>query len=375
MGQILVELGNHDRLNAIDDKPAITYLTIPTGDGGLTLAPGLDASDFRTHVAAAFLSDGPTRLPDHEALLALCSPSGAWSGHAKRGSTPKWVSATANDDDGNDDPATAAEVVRFARDFWQTDARPSEAVIEEMYWRNVGLKSLPPGVGISAALKPEMLFTNVGRVLWANSLGGGQVGATGAGTAATSTSLTTASTYTTNQWAGYRVYVYSTTGTLIVWGNISSNTNAASASVLTVDRWYSAATPGGSAATTPTTPWGFIIADGGSVSAWFVGVTTTNITPAATDTSLSGEATTNGMGRKIAPFALTSGTSPASYTLTPVFTFTGSGATTFYAIGVFNSMVVGDATDTMMFETSLNASFTVTTSGDQATITETVSGS
>ena len=210
-----------------------------------------------------------------------------------------------------------------------------------------------------------MLVTNVGRVAWANMLGGGQVGSTSTSTATGATSLTNSgASWTTNQWAGYRVYCGG------VWANIISNT----ATVLTIDQWYAPATPGGSAGSTPGATTVYVIADGGSVSAWFIGITSTNITPAAGDTSLSGELTTNGLGRKIAPFALTSGTSPATYTLTPVFTYSSSGAVTVYALGAFLSNVKSDTTDTMVFETSLSASATVNNSGDQITVTETVTG-
>ncbi len=360
----VIELGNHSRRNpspGTEHAPAVTTVHIPTGDGGLTLEPGLDVENFRRHLADALLFDRPTHRPDHEAALVIPH---LWSKHAM--SSPAWVAS--------DGSADGDELARITSEFYQVPVGYPD-LYQDMYYRQVGNRLLMPGVTYGAATEVTGMLTNVGRSIWASVLGGEQVGAVGAGSAATATTLTTGSTFVTNQWAANRVYVYSTTGTLIVWGNIISNTNAASASVLTVDRWYNAATPGGAAATTPTTPWAFLIADGGSTSAWFIGISTTNITPAVTDTSMSGEQTTNGMGRKIAPWALTSATSPVSYTLTPVWTYTGSTTSTFYAIAAFVSMVVADATDAMVFETLLNASATVTTSGDQVTVTEQVSGS
>jgi hypothetical protein len=63
-----------------------------------------------------------------------------------------------------------------------------------------------------------------------------------------------------------------------------------------------------------------------------------------------------------------------SYTSTAVYTYTGSGATTFYAMGLFNSIVKSDTTDTMLYETLFTGSFTVTNNGDQATVTDTITG-
>jgi hypothetical protein len=361
----VIELGNHSRLRptpGTEGSPSTTTVHFPMGDGGLTLEPGLDVEDFRRHLADSLLFDRPTRRPDHEAALVIPN---LWSKHAT--DIPKWVANVDGTPEGD-------EIARITSEFYQIPVgRPS--VYDEVYYRQVGSRLLAPGVPAATAYELNGLLTNVGRGIWANALGGGAVGATGGGTAATATTLTTTSTFTTNQWAGKRVYCYSTTGTLIVWGNIISNTNSAGASVLTIDRWYVAATPGGSAATTPTTPWAWLIADGGATSAWFVGISSTNITPSATDTSLSGEQTTNGLGRTIAPYALTSATSPVTYTLTPVWTYSTSSSITLYAIAAFTSMVVSDATDAMVFETSLNASATVNASGDQVTVTETVTGS
>ena len=367
---MIIEFGNHAAHRGIDERPKVTTIHIPeadeTGLGGYTHKPGLSVAEFRSHRQDALdLRGGTTRLPDHEALLAIVN---AWPQHSS--DKPAWLEVTAH-------PLTpkghAKDIEKFLHEFYGTDGAIKPLDVEERYWTKHG----PPGT-FPAPPDITALFTDVGRVLQANNYGGGQVGATGTGTAASSTTVTSASTWTTNQWAGYKIIVANSAGAM-VWGNIKSNTNAASAGVATVDRWYNFATPGGAAGTTPANGYYWAILDGGSTSAWFVGMTTTNITPAHGDTSMSGEYTTASGGyiRKIAPFSLTSGTSPGSFTLTPVYTGNGSDTypQTFYAIGVFNSMVSGDTVSTMMFETSLNASATVAASGDQVTVTETVTES
>jgi hypothetical protein len=377
---MLVELGNTNpvlttaqgaQLSRPDNGALITYAHIPdphidrnNQQNAYGFDPDLDAASFRQHVLDALLdSDGITRHPDNEAAVALLHPrDGLFAAHSK--SKPSFV--------WSDNEAFSKFVGSYYNVPWFTgDERPANYVGD--YWRKTGKRLLAPGVTFEAGNPPQNLVTNVGRLVWDDTLGGGQVGATGAGTAATGGSLTTASTYTLNQWAGYRVYVYSTTGTLIVWGNVISNTSGAS-SVLTVDQWYVAATPGGSAATTPTTPWAFIIADGGSTSAWFQGISSTNITPAATDVSLSGETTTNGLARKIAAFAITSATTPTTFTWTATYTYSTTGSLTIYAASQFVSNVKTDTTDTMVTEDLLSASATVAASGDQITVTATETG-
>jgi hypothetical protein len=422
---VRIEFGNEStKGQQIGDGPKITSLFIPEYDDGSThpdaqydgrhpcedgdgpvgtlIKPGprlggythkvgaISVEDFTKHVEDTgalvkirglhqpILLEGQpypiTRLPDSEILLSAVH---SYPMHAT--APPTWIKAYEGES-----PKVTADVEQFLARFYDCPtgdeyfgtSDPDELLVKKelTHWTRTPPGELPAGLALPDA---KALFTNVGRTLQANSFGGGQVGVVGTGTAATSTSFTTNQTLTTNAWAGYRVYAYN--GTNLIWGNVISNTNAAGASVLTIDRWYVAATPGGAAATTPASGYYFILADGGSISNWFVGLTVTNITPAATNTSLSGEYTTASGGylRKIAPYALTSGTSPMTYTLTPVYTGNGSDTypSTFYAIGVFNSMVTGDTTDTMPFQTSLNASATVAASGDQVTITETTSGS
>lgn len=374
---MLVELGNPKPVQCVETEqghrheplnlgaPAVTYLNIPEGkhvDGSdlYGIQEDADLNAIARHLLQTS-TDGVSHLPGHEALLCVLHPGSGMALHHFGGS-PSWVRSS--------NPVLAKQLANFY-DIPAVDI--NDRSFEDTHFTLAG----GPGVVPGARIDLQANITQNGRDMWARALGGGQVGAIGAGTAATATTLTTASTFTTNQWAGCRVFVYSTTSNNIVFGNVVSNTNAAGASVLTVDQWYVVATPGGSAGTTPTTPWAFVIMDGNGPS-WFMGLTATNVgsTTPQTFTSLSGEITTSGGGliRKICPWAHTA--SANTYTLTPVYTANGSDSlpVTVASIGVFNSMVSGDTTQTIMFGTVLNASATLSASGDQLTVTETVTG-
>jgi hypothetical protein len=79
------------------------------------------------------------------------------------------------------------------------------------------------------------------------------------------------------------------------------------------------------------------------------------------------------MGRKITAYTVTSAASggSVSFTAGTTYTFTGSTATTFYALGMFPSILPSDVTDTEYWETLFSGSFTVTNNGDTATVTDT----
>lgn len=369
---MLVELGNHAHPDGLDDRPKVTTIHIPEGDetglGGYSHKPGvISVSDFRNHRAEANdYRNGITRLPDHEVLLACVN---AWPKESQ--DRPDWVSVTPHLIQHSDE--VCQDVAGFLREFYGLpDSAAKPADVDFTHWNRWGA----PGQTEPMASLPDvqLLYTNAGRVVSNINDGGGQVGLTGTATATTATSLTSGAvtSLVANQYAGYRLYAPT------AWANILSHTSGTTP-VFTIDRWYAYATPGGSAASTPTSTTTYVLADGGAVSSWFVAMTTTNITPAATDTALSGEYTTAGGGciRKIAPYAQTSGTASRTITLTPVYTANGSDTfpSTFFAIGVFNSMVVASTPLCMKFETSLNASATINTSGDQITVTETITGS
>jgi hypothetical protein len=362
---MLVELGCSDPKVRHDDpehRPIVVYTSIPDS---YTVKNGLDVEDWRSHLTRAVMQrDGVTNYDGaggESAISVLSHPNGSWSAVARGG--PDWVWSD------------NAEFQRQLSEFHQCpQGRPDG--YESRYWRKHGRRLLAPGVEVPRTLvEPDALLTNVGCTLVADMVGGGATSITGKGTAATGTTFTTNKTLVTNAWAGGRVFVADTTNNQLLWGNVIFNNNTGSASVVTVDQWY-AVPETGAAGTTPAAGFEFIlIASAGP--AWYMGITTTNITPAATDTSLSGEATANGMGRQITTFTVTSAASGSSITWTnsAVFTYTGSSNLTFYALGLFTSDVKSDTTDTMFWETSFAGSFTVTTNGDTATVTDTITGS
>jgi hypothetical protein len=105
----------------------------------------------------------------------------------------------------------------------------------------------------------------------------------------------------------------------------------------------------------------------------FVDLTLSNLTAvSAASTTLPGEITTAGGGliRKQVTYAHTATTNTS--TLTGTFTANGTDSlpVTVAKIGVLNALTVG----TLAYETLLNATATLTISGDNVTVTETVTG-
>jgi hypothetical protein len=299
--------------------------------------------------------------PGVQALLTICHPDGAWGKHTL-GPKPTWAFCPDNPDFGK----KVAE--------WYDIPYGKPADVELTHWTQFG----PPGVGEPLIPKAaqdvkniEGLLVNTGRDIWAKMQGvWANVLAQQTATASSSTSITATGTpFTASAYIGY-IVVDNTTG---VWGLITANTT----SVLTVDRWYNPATPAGTAATTPGTTDKFTIVQS-APPAQFIAVSTTNSAPSATDTTMAGEITTAGGGflRTQATFTHSAGTN--TYTMANTFTANGSDTGSLpyviYRMGLFNGMVVG-TTITMMFETSLNASATITISGDALTVTDTVTGS
>jgi hypothetical protein len=211
------------------------------------------------------------------------------------------------------------------------------------------------------------ILVNSGRDLQALTMGGDITAFTGTATATTATSLTVASGFTASAYIGKIVVAGTTPGTA-VYGIIVSNTTT----VLTIDRWYNPLTPSGAAATTPSSTTTFIIMPFGAGAPWMA-LTANASAAAGADTTLTAEITTGGGGliRKLGTYAHTAGV--ASYTITTVYTANGSDSlpVTVAKMGTFNSITSG----TMAFETLLNATATLTTSGDQLTVTDTVTQS
>lgn len=177
----------------------------------------------------------------------------------------------------------------------------------------------------------------------------------------TSTTLTdSAAAWTTNQWKGRIVAVNSSTTPFMVYGVVLSNTGA----VLTVDRWYTPSAPSGAAAATPTgVGLGYQIVHGGCPH-WWMALTADATAPAAGDTTLASEITTNGLARAMATsYSHTAGV--ASYSISKTFTCTG-GSNTVNKEAVFNAQNGGR----MPFESAESSPPTLV-SGD--TLAQTVS--
>lgn len=365
---MLIELGNPQPKDVDHSYPCVTYINIPDT---YTLEPGMDAATFQAHIDEAMHwrrpegRRGVTNLPNHTALLLLAHPDGLWS-KASDG-TPTWA--------WSDNP----EMQRFCEELYGCPGgRPED--VEDTHWTWAG----PPGVVPGARLDLEANITNNGRDIWARALGGGAV--VSGSQNGVSTTAPDATHYTldgkgapgsTTAWTGQRIYAGSTSVGL-VFAKVISNTNA-SPPVLLLDRWSNPGTPGGAAATTPLAgPWA--IADGNG-PATYIAITTDTGTPGtpSTATSLASEITTasGGLLRQIAAYLHTA--SASTYTLGATFTALAADVTAglplvIAKLGVFDSMVVGDTTSTMLFEEKLNAAATLAALNDNVVITETVTG-
>jgi hypothetical protein len=117
-----------------------------------------------------------------------------------------------------------------------------------------------------------------------------------------------------------------------VYGVIVANT----ATVLTVDRWVDAGSPF-AAGTTPNGTCKYQILPG-HAPAWWLALSTTAITPAVTDTVLSGELTSGGFSRTNAT-TRTHTVAAATYSLS--VTFTATATQTINAEAVFTAAGVG----------------------------------
>jgi hypothetical protein len=102
----------------------------------------------------------------------------------------------------------------------------------------------------------------------------------------------------------------------------------------------------------------------------YMALTASVVAPATGDTTLTGEITTAGGGllRAQATYAHTGGTNTS--TLTKTFTANGSDAlpVVIAQIGVFNATTVG----TIAYHTALSSTATLSVSGDNVTVTETI---
>lgn len=102
----------------------------------------------------------------------------------------------------------------------------------------------------------------------------------------------------------------------------------------------------------------------------YVALTADTGAPAAGDTTLTGEIATasGGLIRKQATYAHTNGTSTATLTVTYTANSNDRLPVTVAKIGVFNAVSSG----TLGFESLLSSTVTISASGDQLTITDTI---
>lgn len=200
---------------------------------------------------------------------------------------------------------------------------------------------------------------NGGTDLQARVMGGDDVGETGTATSTSATSLTNTGASFPTSGDGYTGHVVVAGSSPLVYGVISSNTGT----VLTIDKWYTAASPGGAAASTPAGTSTYIILPGGQPAFWMA-LTADATAPAAPDTTLTSEISTNGLGRAVCTYAHTA--AATTYTLTKAFSCTG-GSTTINKAAIFNASAAG----VMLFETAVPSPPTVI-NGDTLTVTSTV---
>jgi hypothetical protein len=201
---------------------------------------------------------------------------------------------------------------------------------------------------------------NSGNDAQACAMGGDLAGTTGTATATSATSLT-------NSGASFGTYTGHVVVAGTVYGVIVSNTGT----VLTIDQWYNPGSPGGSAGSTPGSTSSYVVLPG-QAPYWYIAITTDSTAPSASDTTLPSEITTaaGGLKRKLATYAHTTGVNSFSLATT----FTANGSDTLPAViakaGIFNSVV--PATGRMQFETLVSPTATLSASGDQLTLTDTV---
>jgi hypothetical protein len=146
-----------------------------------------------------------------------------------------------------------------------------------------------------------------------------------------------------------------------VYGNIGSN----SATVLTIDQWWTADDGVG---TTPAATNGYQIL--ATCVPRFMGLTENAGAASATDTVLTGEITTGGCNRALATAAHTGGT--ATSTLSKTFSVTAS-FPAIHKIGLFTAANT-TAAGVMVYEVVLNADANVI-SGDSLAVTWTLTTS
>jgi hypothetical protein len=339
---MLVELGNPSPKNVAHTDPCVTYINIPDEK---TFDPDVDLAELKAHIEAAFSpfaeaeKAGVTHRPTDEALLTIVSPSGVWAAHSK--AAPSWVVA--------DKPEFAAALAAW---YGCPVGKPDD--VEDTHWTNSG----PPGVNRSPG--PTALVVNSGNDILSKQIGGAGIYTT------PRTSTGTSATSLTDTGASFST---SLVGQIVLAGTVYGVIESATSTVLTIDRWYNPATPGGAAGSTPGATTAYVVLPG-CAPALFMALSSSNSSPASGDTTMASEITTasGGLVRAIGTYAHTA--SATTYTLANTWTANGSDSlpVTIYRSGTFISMVNGWS-GSMLSEDTLNASATITASGDQLTLT------
>lgn len=344
------EVHSDDLLN---DELAAGLAAIPDGPGK-TIARRMF---IQAHLGAR--PDGVTHLPNHAAFVSIAHPlQGSWVNVAAAGTKPTWVASN------------SAALQAFLAEYYDCP-EGAPAGLEDSHFTQYGRTVYPPG----AQPPPDAvaLHTNIGRDQQAtNMFGWGYLGTVGTATATGTTSLSgsaeTGVSHSSNDAVGQTIYAgpnSSGTGS-VVYGVITANTSGTTP-VYTVDRWYAAASPGGSAGTTPNATATYQVAVGGSPII-FVALSASTVAPSGSSTTMTGEITTGGGGliAKIAP--VTHSASAATVVLTPVFTANGSDSlpVTIALAGASASIV---STYAKAYQTQVSPTATLSSSGDQLTLT------
>jgi hypothetical protein len=228
-----------------------------------------------------------------------------------------------------------------------------------------------------------MGLSNFGKDTVAKTIGGDTVGITGTASATTTTSLTgtgfTASVAGPPDTGGHVGHiVVAGSASPFVYGVILSN----STTVLTIDQWHSMTAPE-TVGSTPGATTPFCIIPGGA-PAFYMGISVATRVFTASDNFLTNDGTTiselwfsgGGLRRRLASWAHTTGT--ATYTLANTFTANGSDTLpqTIAKIGIFqhfvNTTVTTANTGGVLFQTLLTSTATLSASGDNVAITDTV---
>jgi hypothetical protein len=222
--------------------------------------------------------------------------------------------------------------------------------------------------------------TNIGKDMVARAVGGDTVGFVGTATASSATSLTDSGASFPASSGGPpangglvgHIVIAGSTGANLTYGVVISNTST----VLTIDQWHSPTAPE-TVASTPSATAPYMVLVGGA-PAFYMGITTNATAFNAADTTLASELWFSGGGlrRRLASWAHTNGTS--TYTVSNTFTANGSDTLpqAIAKIGIFqhfvNTTVSTSNSGVMLFETVLSSTATLSASGDNVAITDTV---